>query len=173
MRILISSDHAGFELKEKICAFLRKRGYDVADLGPHEYDPQDDYPDFVAPLAAEVSENPAETRGIVIGGSGYGEAIMANRFPLVRAITFNGQYRPLDGREVPNLIKLSREHNDSNVLALGARFLSEVEAKEALALWLEVAFSGEERHKRRLQKIEMLSPLARSERPSDEEKVYD
>jgi ribose 5-phosphate isomerase B len=153
MKILIASDHAGFELKEKIKIFLKESGYEVEDKGAFEYKEGDDYPDFVVPLAKEVSQNP-ELRGIILGGSGQGEAICANRFPNVRAIVFNGQYDPSDGRVVPHEIVLSREHNDSNVLSLGARFLNENEAKEAVEQWLKTPFSGDERHKRRIKKLE-------------------
>ncbi|OHA20298.1 MAG: hypothetical protein A2836_01010 [Candidatus Taylorbacteria bacterium RIFCSPHIGHO2_01_FULL_45_63] len=153
MNILIASDHAGFELKKKLYEHLKKRGFEVIDYGPHELDKDDDYPDFVAPVAEEISTNPKE-RGIIIGGSGQGEAIVANRFSGIRAVVFNGQYEPKDGRTVPNEIVISREHNDSNILSLGARFLNEREAIEAVDLWLKTPFSNEERHKRRIQKID-------------------
>ncbi|MBI2096408.1 MAG: RpiB/LacA/LacB family sugar-phosphate isomerase [Candidatus Taylorbacteria bacterium] len=148
MKIFIGADHAGFELKGKLVAFLRELGYEVSDLGPSSYVPADDYPDLLAPVARQISKNP-EGRGIVIGGSGQGEATVANRFPRVRAAVFYG-----GGQEI---IKLSREHNNANVLALGARFLSESEAKEAVRLWLETPFLGEERHVRRIKKIEEIS----------------
>lgn len=151
--IHIGADHAGFELKEVIKDHLIKQHYEVIDYGADEYVEDDDYPDFCAPVAQSVSAD-AQARGIVIGGSGQGEAIVANRFANVRAMVFNGQYAPLDGREVPNEIVTSRQHNDSNVLALGARFLTEEEAIEAVDLWLETAFSEEERHIRRIEKIE-------------------
>lgn len=158
MRILIASDHAGFELKERLGPFLRELGHEVNDFGSEKFDPRDDYPDFVAPLAREISASgrAGDVRGIVLGGSGQGEAMVANRFRGVRAVVFNGQYRPTDGHTVPDEIILSREHNDANVLALGARFLSEGEAKEAVKRWLETPFGGEERHARRLKKIEQL-----------------
>jgi ribose 5-phosphate isomerase B len=92
---------------------------------------------------------------IVLGGSGQGEAIVANRFPHVRAVVFNGQYvSPDENRDIPNEIVLSREHNDANILSLGARFLSEEEAKNAVRLWLATPFSHDERHIRRIAKIE-------------------
>jgi len=96
--------------------------------------------------------------GIVIGGSGQGEAIMANRFSRVRAVVFNGQYKPADGRKIPDEIKISREHNDANILSLGARFLDFDEALKAVLLWLNTPFSKEERHARRIAKIEQFSP---------------
>ena len=154
-KIHIGADHAGFDLKEELIKFLEKKDYEVIDCGAYEYDEDDDYPDFIFPVAKAVATDP-KTRGIIIGGSGQGEAIAANRIPGVRAAVFNGQYESKDGREIPNEIVLSRQHNDSNVLSLGARFLSIEEAKEAVELWLETDFSGDERHTRRIYKIEQL-----------------
>ena len=154
-KIHIGADHAGFEFKEELIKFLELKEYEVVDHGAFEYDEDDDYPDFIAPVAHEVALDP-ESKGIVIGGSGQGEAIVANRIPAVRAVVFNGQYEPQDGREVPQEIITSRQHNDSNVLSLGARFLSLEEAKEAVETWLDTEFSGEERHVRRIQKIEKI-----------------
>lgn len=153
MKIFVGTDHAGYQLKEKLIPFLSELGYEVADKGAFEYDQNDDYPDYVAKVAKEISEDP-ENRGIILGGSGQGEAIVANRFKNVRAVVFNGQYEPKDDRVVPEEIKVSRQHNDANILSLGARFLNEEEAKEAVKEWLETPFSEEERHKRRIEKIE-------------------
>ena len=145
MKIYIGSDHAGFELKNKIIAFVRGFGHDVIDEGAFALDATDDYPDFIALVAEEVSKN-KDARGIVIGGSGQGEAIVANRFRNVRAVVYYGG--TLD------IVKLSREHNDANILSLGARFLNDNEATTAVKLWLETPFSGEERHIRRIKKID-------------------
>lgn len=153
--IHIGTDHAGYELKEVLRVFLERKGYEVVDHGAHEYDEDDDYPDFIFPAAQNVALDP-DSRGIILGGSGQGEAIAANRIPGVRAVVFNGQYQPIDGREVPEEIVIARQHNDSNILSLGARFLSEEEAKEAVDLWLETDFSGEERHLRRIKKLDNL-----------------
>lgn len=155
-KIHIGGDHAGYELKEVLKPFLEKKGYEVIDHGPDEYDEGDDYPDYTFPVAQSVALDPEESRGIIIGGSGQGESIAANRIRGVRAVVFNGQYQPEDGREVPPEIVTSRQHNDSNVLSLGARFLSEEEAKEAVELWLETDFPGEERHVRRIKKLDQL-----------------
>ncbi len=157
MDILLASDHAGFELKEKIRAFLKSERHNVVDYGPHEYDEFDDYPDYVAPLAQEISQN-TRSMGIIIGGSGQGEAMVANRFPGVRAIVYNGETKPSDGRKVPDELSISREHNNANVLSLGARFLSEEEAKSAVIKWLGTKFSGHERHIRRIKKMDSLPP---------------
>jgi len=154
VKIVIGADHAGFELKQKLITYLEGKGYEVADKGADAYVEGDDYPDFCAPVGRMISNHPDEMKGIVIGGSGQGEAIVCNRFPNVRATVFNGQYKPKDERVVPEEIKLAREHNDANVLALGARFLTEEEAISATMLWLDTPFSGEERHMRRIKKIE-------------------
>ncbi len=148
MKILIASDHAGFELKKELILSLTELGHEVEDKGPFQYVSDDDYPDFVLPVAEEVSKN-ENIKAIILGGSGQGEAIVANRFKNVRAVVYYA--------DNPDVIKLTREHNDSNVLSLGARFLSVEEAKEAVQLWLETKFSGESRHSRRLQKINLLS----------------
>ncbi|MSR78897.1 MAG: RpiB/LacA/LacB family sugar-phosphate isomerase [Candidatus Taylorbacteria bacterium] len=151
MKIFIGSDHAGFELKAKLILFLKGLGYEIEDKGAFTLDSKDDYPDFIAPVASEVSNNPEVNRGIVIGGSGQGEAMVADRFPHVRASEYYGGN--LD------IVRLSREHNDSNVLSLGARFLSEKEAKEAVKIWLKTPFSGDPRHQRRLEKLEKIDEL--------------
>ena len=147
MKILIASDHAGYELKKELISYLTKIDYEVEDKGSFKYLQEDDYPDFVAPLAREISEND-DLKGIIIGGSGQGEAMVANRFEGVRAAVYCANN--LD------IIKLSREHNNANILSLGARFLSIRKAKKAVKLWLETSFSGEERHLRRLAKIKLL-----------------
>jgi len=147
-RIFIGSDHAGFELKEKLIDYLVGLGFEVSDQGAFEYDKQDDYPDFISKVARKVSENPKKSLGIILGGSGQGEAIVANRFENVRAVVYYGGNI--------EIIKLSREHNDANILSLGARFVDEEEAKSFLKIWLETEFSGEERHKRRIEKIDKL-----------------
>ncbi len=152
MKIYIGTDHAGLAQKEKIASFLRESGYEVIDQGAHEYDENDDFPDFVIPVAREVSRNPQGVRGIVLGGSGQGEAIVANRFPRVRAAVFYGHAYSLTNN-VSNL-QLTREHNDSNILAIGSRFVTDDDALEAVRQWLDMPFSNGERHKRRLNKIE-------------------
>lgn len=155
-KIHIGSDHAGFEMKEFLIRNLEMLDYEIVDHGAYEYDEDDDYPDFIFPVAKEVAVDPDNSVGIILGGSGQGEAIAANRFPGVRAVVFNGQYEPKDGREIPDEIVTSRLHNDSNILSLGARFLDSSEALESVKLWLETEFSGEERHIRRITKLDNL-----------------
>jgi len=147
--LFLASDHAGFELKKAIMKFLTEDGIPFKDIGPFVYDEADDYPDYIIPAAKEVAKNPQTDKGIVIGGSGQGEAIAANKVKGVRAALYYGAKK--------DIITLSREHNDANVLSLGARFLTENEAIEVVKLWLKTDFTGEERHKRRLQKIEDLT----------------
>ncbi|HQV64941.1 MAG TPA: RpiB/LacA/LacB family sugar-phosphate isomerase [Candidatus Paceibacterota bacterium] len=144
MKIHIGTDHAGFELKNKLVEYLNELGHDITDHGAFSYDSTDDYPDFVTPVAHAVSMD-MNSFGIVLGGSGQGEAMNANRFEEVRAIEYYGG-------EI-EIVKLGREHNNANVLSLGARFVSDEEAREAVKVFLETEFSGDERHIERLSKF--------------------
>lgn len=144
-KIFIGADHAGFELKEKIIPFLKELGYEVEDFGARTLEALDDYPDFIRPAAQAVASNPG-SRGVILGGSGQGEAMCANRTPGARAAVYYGG--------AVDIVILSREHNDANILSLGARFIEEQEAKDVVKLWLETPFSGDERHMRRIQKID-------------------
>jgi len=155
MKIFIGADHAGFEMKEALKPFLEELGHGVVDHGADEYNIEDDYPDFIIPVAKDVAQAEGAL-GIVIGGSGQGEAIAANRLKGVRAVVFNGQYEPRDGREVPDEVILTREHNDANILSLGARFLSIDDAKRTVTKWLATPFSADARHVRRLEKVDNL-----------------
>lgn len=167
MKIYLASDHAGFFLKGKIREFLQKQGYGVEDFGPHAENPADDYPDFIKKVAQMVSLHPHE-KGIVIGGDGEGEAIVANKYPGVRAVVFYGPCLPIaaidaKGTETSDpfaLIRLTRQHNNANVLSLGARFLTDQDALKAVSLWLETDFSKEERHIRRITKIAQIEKTA-------------
>ncbi len=160
MKIFIGSDHTGYELKEKLKVYLKELGYEIEDKGSFKYDENDDYPDFVRPVAEAVSSNP-ESRGIVLGGSGQGEAICANRVKNVRAAVFYGEVLPksmidITGKKSADpfeIVLLERRHNDANVLSLGVRFITEDEAKFAIELFLTTEFSGEERHLRRIKKL--------------------
>jgi len=151
MRIYIASDHAGFHLKRQLIQYLKIKGLEVEDMGPFELDLDDDYPDFIIPCALRVAESRAQGKlddvGIVIGGSGQGEAIAANKVKGVRAAVINCAN--------PQIAKLAREHNDANVLSLGARYLSPDEAKRAVTLWLDAKFEGG-RHQRRVDKISQI-----------------
>lgn len=145
MKIYIGTDHAGFELKEKLKVFLGELGYTVEDMGAHAYDGEDDYPDFIRSVAEAVVRD-GQSRGIILGGSGQGEAMCANRVRGARAAVYYGG--PVD------IAVLSREHNDANILSLGTRFLEEDEALEVVKLWLTTPFGGMERHARRIKKID-------------------
>ena len=143
MKIYLASDHAGFELKELIKPYLQNKGLNVIDHGPELYMDSDDYPDYIIPaVEAAVAANEA---AIVLGGSGTGEALAANKVPGARAALYYG------GSE--EILRLSREHNNANVLSLGARFLTEMEIKNAIDVWLLAQWSNEDRHIRRLEKI--------------------
>ena len=144
-KIYIGTDHAGFELKEALVAFLQELGHEVEDMGAHTYEELDDYPDFIRPVAEAVAHDTA-SRGIILGGSGQGEAMCANRVRGVRAAVYYGG--PVD------IAVLSREHNDANILSLGARFVDEDEAREVVRVWLATPFSSEEKHLRRIKKID-------------------
>ena len=153
MKVYLASDHAGLALKEALVKALSEEGHRVEDLGAYTENPEDDYPDFIAPCAARVAAE-KEARGIVIGGSGHGEAMVANRILGVRAATFYGprsiQEKSEDGYDI---VRVLRMHYDANVLSLGARYISEEEACEAARVFLSTEFSGDERHVRRLGKF--------------------
>lgn len=151
--IYLASDHRGFELKEKVKQWLSEWDYQYEDMGAFEYNESDDYPDFIRKAAGAVANDPEQSRGIILGGSGQGEAVVANRYKGVRAAVFYGPSTS-SGQAGEEIIKMSREHNNSNVLSLGASFLDEEQAKKAIKLWFETLFSGEERHKRRIEKID-------------------
>lgn len=143
MIIYIGADHRGFNLKEKLKPFLTNKGYTVADRGNNFYDEADDYPDFAGLVAQEVAQDPDNRRGILICGSGIGVDIVANKFPRIRSALANN----------PDQALSSRNDVDANILCLPADFLDEEQAKKILSVWLQTPFSGEERHKRRIQKI--------------------
>ena len=145
MTIHFASDHAGFEMKNSLVTFVKEElGFEVIDHGASEYNEEDDFTDFVVPAVKSTVGN--NDRAIILGGSGQGEAMAANRIRGVRAAVYYG------GNE--EIITLSREHNDANVLSLGARFLTIDEAKKAVRLWLQTSFSMDERHVRRIGKLD-------------------
>jgi len=161
MKIYLATDHAGYDLKEKVKTFLQGLEYDVEDCGVHEMNPDDDYPDFIAKAARKVSEFPTD-RAIIFGGSGQGEAMLANKFRYVRTALFYGPEVPTSTADVTGrvssdpyeMLRLTREHNDANVLSIGARFVTDEEVFTAIKLWLETPFSQSQRHARRLKKIQ-------------------
>jgi ribose 5-phosphate isomerase B len=142
MRVYIGSDHAGFELKNYLAEHLIKQGHDVTDIGPAEYDPEDDYPAFCFHTAARTVADPGSL-GIVIGGSGNGEQIAANKVAGVRsALVWKVE-----------IAELGRQHNDANVCAIGARQHTPEEAASFVDAFLATPFSGNERHQRRIDQL--------------------
>jgi ribose 5-phosphate isomerase B len=142
VRVYLGSDHAGYDLKQRLVEHLSSAGHDVVDCGPHVFDPEDDYPPFVLLAASRVAADPGSA-GIVIGGSGNGEAIAANKVRGIRAgLAFSD-----------DTARLTREHNDANVLSLGARMYDEETALRFADIFLSTAFSGDERHVRRIAQL--------------------
>jgi ribose 5-phosphate isomerase B len=139
MRVHLGSDHAGFELKERLSEWLSEHGHDVVDHGPAGYDADDDYPTYVLPAARAVVDEPGSF-GVVLGGSGNGEAIAANKVTGVRAAL-------VWSRETA---RLAREHNDANVISLGARMHDPADALDFVAVFLDTPFSELDRHSRRI-----------------------
>ncbi len=154
MKIYIGTDHAGFELKEKLKVYLEELGlgYEVQDFGAFNYIAEDDYPDYIKQVAEAVALDKGSL-GIILGGSGQGEAMCANRKTGIRAAVFYGQKETVSSESF-EIVKITREHNDANILSIGARFVEEDEAKFACELFLRTKFSGDERHIRRINKIE-------------------
>lgn len=143
--VYIGTDHGGFELKEEIKSWLTEWGEKSEDLGAYSKDPNDDYPDFIIPVAKKVVENPGSL-GIVIGRSGNGEAIAANKVKGARAaLCLNVE-----------MAKKAKEHNNANILSLGADYTEKQEVKNIIKAFLDTPFSNDERHVRRLQKIQDL-----------------
>ncbi|WP_156860115.1 ribose-5-phosphate isomerase [Propionibacterium sp. oral taxon 192] len=148
MRVHIGTDHAAFELKEFLSARLREGGYEVVDHGALVVDPEDDYPDFIIPCAQAVAAEEGSL-GIVLGGSGNGEQIAANKVPGIRAVLANNVEFAL----------LGRQHNNANVVSLGGRFVEPDAAWEIVRAFLETEYTGEERHARRLAKLQAYEQL--------------
>lgn len=147
--IYLAADHAGFEHKAAIMAWLVNEKYDIVDMGATTYDMNDDFPDFIMAAAAAVSAAPGSRAAIVFGGSGQGEAMAANRYTGVRATVYYG------GNE--DIISLSREHNDANVLSIGARFVSIDETKRVIWTWLHLATNSDDKYARRNRKIDSIA----------------
>ncbi|HEY1835566.1 MAG TPA: RpiB/LacA/LacB family sugar-phosphate isomerase [Candidatus Saccharimonadales bacterium] len=164
MKIALTTDHTGFEKLQQLQEFLSGLGHETVSYGPHEFDPADDYPDFMFPAARAVAEGTCEC-AIIIGGSGQGEAMCANRVKGVRCALYYGPTKAIEaidaeGRSAQDkfeILRLSRQHNHANVLSLAARFLSQIDIEQAVRIWLEAPFSNAERHERRVKKIDELS----------------
>ncbi len=156
--IYLASDHRGFELKGKIVQWLTEWGMEYRDLGPDTHDPADDYPDFVTKVGNAITAGTHEDRGIVLGFSGQGEAIVANKHKGVRAVVFCNQpdALPTEDGKISDPITLMREDDNANVLAIGAGFVDDATAKTIIKKWLETPFTGAERHKRRVDKVTII-----------------
>jgi len=163
--IVLAADHAGFALKEATKSFLSSsfyaEKYDILDVGAHELVDGDDYPVFMSAAAMHVAADAkAVTKAIIFGKSGQGEAMVANRFPGVRAVVWYGAAAGVAGASdaagSDDIIKLSREHNNANVLSIGAGFVTEAQALKAIELWLATPFSDDPRHERRIMEIDSI-----------------
>ena len=163
MKVYLATDHTGIALKNKVKDFLQKEGCEVEDCGAYDYDKDDDYPDWIGKAAQKVSENPTE-RGIIFGGSGEGEAMVANKFKNVRCALF---YTPALATQAINIegekstdpfeiLKLTRVHNQANMLSIGFRFVKDEDVYQAIKVWLASPDPTEKRHLRRVEKIKKI-----------------
>lgn len=161
MKIAVTTDHAGYEALKDLKVYIEGLGHEVIDFGPKDFDSEDDYPDFMFPAAQAVASAECQA-GIILGGSGNGEAMAANRVKGVRAAVF---YAPAiavtavdaEGNKSDDpyeIVKLSRQHNNANVLSLSGRFLTLEQMKTAIKIWLDTPFEGVERHSRRIKKLD-------------------
>lgn len=166
MKIYFAADHAGFALKNALIEHVRTLGYEAEDMGAFSQNPDDDYPDFVTTCAKKVAEECSaggddSARGILIGGSGQGEAMAANRISGIRAAVFYGPRQVTESLDIEggrsedglDAVRLPRMHNNANILSIGARFVSGNDADEAIRIFLETPFSDSPRHARRLAKF--------------------
>lgn len=166
MKVYLASDHTGVTLKDKVKTFLQKEGYNVQDCGAYEYDKNDDYPDFISKAAAAVSHDQT-SKGIVFGGSGQGEAIVANKFKGVRCALFYTPAIPtqavnIEGEQSTDpfeMLTLTREHNMTNMLSIGFRFVKEDDVLQAVKRWLQATDPTEKRHLRRIEKIKKIEAI--------------
>ena len=164
MKIALSTDHAGFEAVGSLRQFIESLGHEVVYLGPESFDPNDDYPEYISRAAKAIAGGECEM-GIILGGSGQGEAMAANRIKGVRAAVFYGPVlakKAVDAEgntsdDPYEIVKLSRQHNNANVLSLSGRFLDQDEMNKAIQVWLATSFTGAERHSRRNQQLDELS----------------
>lgn len=146
MLFYIGADHRGFQLKESLKNYLKQAGYEAVDVGNEKYVATDDYPDFAAAAARKVSLDPENSRGILICGSGVGVDVVANKFKNVRSVLALN----------PDQAAASKNDDNTNLISFAADYTEEEDAKKILAAWMAASFSGEERHARRLKKIEDL-----------------
>ena len=163
MKIYLATDHTGFEIKNFIKERLQIDGYEVEDCGSYDYNPDDDYTDFVKIAAQKVSLNPKD-RGFIFGGSGQAENMLANKYKNVRSALFYSAIPPIGEADITGrksdspyeMVKLTRLHNDANMLSFGIRFLERETIYEAVKAFLNTEFSEDERHVRRIGKIKTI-----------------
>ena len=161
MKIAVSTDHVGFQQIREVRNYIEQLGHEVIYFGPEEFNEDDDYPDFIFPAAKAVANGEADL-GVIFGGSGQGEAMAANRIKGVRCAVYYGPSMPQgpvnaegsSAKDEFEILRLSKEHNDANMLSLSARFLDEDQVETAIKIWLETPFIKKERHARRTQKLD-------------------
>lgn len=161
MKIALSTDHAGFDQLKALEEFLVAKGYECINYGPKEFDAEDDYPDFIFPAAEAVANGECEA-GIIMGGSGQGEAMAANRVNGVRCMVYYGPAKAVGAVDAQGkvsaddyeILRLSKQHNNANMISFAARFVPQGEIEKAAGIWLDEPFSGAERHERRIGKLD-------------------
>lgn len=162
MKIALTTDHTGIDHLKQLKTYLESLGHECVNFGPERFVPDDDYPDYMFPAARAVANGECEF-AVIVGGSGQGEAIAANRVNGVRCAVYYGPARPLGAvdaegnapRDEFEILRLSRQHNNANVLSLAARFVTSEDMKHAVKLWLETPFSHVDRHLRRINKLDL------------------
>lgn len=163
MKIALTTDHAGYERLKLLKQYLQDLGHECVDFGPTSLDPDDDYPQLIAPAAKAVASGACDV-AVIMGGSGQGEAIAANRIRGARCAVYYGPAKAVEAIDASGasaqddfeILRLSRQHNNANILSLGARFLDQDQVNHAVDLWLSVPFSGEVRHERRIKALDEL-----------------
>ncbi len=163
MKVFIATDHTGLDIKNKVKDFLEDKGHEVEDCGAYELNLDDDYPDFIGKAAEGVSQNP-ESIGIIFGGSGQGEAMVANKFKNVRCALFYTPAVPVQAIDITGkkstdpfeMLRLTREHNHANMVSLGVRFLTEDDIFKAVEIFVNAEIAMIERHTRRVDKIRII-----------------
>ncbi|OGH41806.1 MAG: hypothetical protein A3H79_04585 [Candidatus Levybacteria bacterium RIFCSPLOWO2_02_FULL_36_8b] len=164
MKIYLATDHTGLEIKNKVKDYLKELGYEVEDCGAYSFNKEDDYPDFIGKAAEGISKDPENSRGIIFGGSGQGEAMTANKYKNVRCALFYSTALPAQEIDINGnnsndpfeILKLTKKHNSANILSIGVRFLGAEDILKAIKIWLEAEDAKEERHLRRIGKIKAI-----------------
>lgn len=164
MKIALSTDHAGYERLKRLKAGLELAGYETQDFGPVQFNVDDDYPDLITPACKSILAKECEV-GVIFGGSGQGEAMAANRFRGIRCTVWYGPSVPIEAVNAEGtlsldpyeILTLSKEHNNANVLSIAGRFVNDEEALKVVIIWLNKKFNGEDRHQRRIDKLDMIA----------------